>query len=110
MAKQPVWEQRVAERRSSGQTAEEFAAARDFAASTLTWWARRLAKERGSSDVRIARVIRGGAGTPVGPRGVATAGNILIEVGASRVRVPDGADPTTLRIVLAMLGAPGRPT
>jgi hypothetical protein len=108
MAKQAEWRKRVAEWRASGLTAQDFAADRDFAPSTLTWWARRLSKELGATSLRVARVVRGRASSAVEAGGQTPRGKMVVELGVSRVHVPDGVDATTLETVLALLGAPGR--
>ena len=68
MARAAIWERRVAEWKSSGLTAAEFAVGRGFAASTLTWWSSRLSRSavairpatvEGRTVVPLARVVRG---------------------------------------------------
>lgn len=108
MAKQAEWQKRVAEWRSSDLTAQEFAAGRDFAPSTLTWWARRLAKQRGASSLRVARVVRGSLSAAAEADGRASRGSVVVELGTARVHIPGDVDLTTLGTVLALLGAPGR--
>lgn len=97
------WSERVQEWKSSGKTAKEFAAGREFKASTLVYWASCL---RGRSTVprptalpprmRMARVI-----TPMRP-GADDA--IVVTVGAARVVVRAGFDGALLRRVVDALG------
>lgn len=95
------WAERVREWKASGQTAKEFAAGRDFKASTLVYWASCLRtggerrKKREKRGVRIARVVR------VAP---ATDGAIVVAVGVARVSVRAGFDPEVLRQVVLALG------
>jgi hypothetical protein len=97
------WSERVREWKASGQTAKEFAAGRDFKASTLVYWASCLRTGAGGTgrpkkrerSVRMARVVR-----------VADAsdGGIVVAVGAARVSVRAGFDPVLLRKVVMALG------
>jgi hypothetical protein len=94
------WAERVREWKGSGQTAKEYAASRDFKASTLVYWAsclrtggnRRKKRERG---VRIARVVRVASPTDAA---------IVVAVGPARVSVRAGFDPEVLRQVVLALG------
>ena len=88
-----IWQERVAEWRASGETAEEFARGRGYAATTLRWWSSRLGRE--ASAAGFVRLV---------PRAVAPAeGAIVIEVGAARVRVTHGFDAVLLARVVAAL-------
>lgn len=87
-----TWAQRVAEWRASGQTADEFAAGRGFAGSTLRWWSSRLGRQTPS----FVRVVAASDG----PRG---AGSIELEVGKVRVHVRAGFDRALLAEVLEVL-------
>ena len=77
--------------RASGQTADEYAAGRGFAGSTLRWWASRLGR-RGPALVRVVPVA-----TP------ARDATLELAVGDVRVLVCGGFDRVLLAEVLGVL-------
>jgi transposase len=110
MANTETWRRRVAEWRSSGQTAEAFSSGKGYAAGTLFWWSSRLGRAsptvvsdmRGArSGVRLARVVR--QATTVSPREAVlsgVSGEVVVELGAMRIIVRNGADAATVGAVL----------
>jgi hypothetical protein len=92
------WSERVREWRASGKTAEEFASAFEFEASTLRYWASRLKTEAAGVAVpTIARVVRRRAQPSASLPG-------LREFSA-RILVRPGFDAELLRQVAAALGS-----
>jgi hypothetical protein len=91
------WRERVAQWRSSGQTAREFAARRGIKASTLSHWAWRLGRESdgGAALAHVPTMIEVHA-RPVTDR-------FEIELGGRRIRVPASFDSDALRRLLAAL-------
>ena len=110
MANTETWRRRIAEWRSSGQTAEAFSSGKGYAAGTLFWWSSRLGRAlptavsdtRGAgSGVRLARVVR--QATTVSTREAAlsgVSGEVVVELGAMRIIVRNGADTATVGAVL----------
>ena len=105
------WAERIREWRSSGKTAQEFAAGQDFEASTLRYWASELNRRARQSRpvgaapptakrVRMVRVRRG-----VPP---ATATPMVIAIGAARIELRAGFDRALLREVIAALATGSR--
>jgi len=92
------WRERVAQWRSSGETAREFAARRGINASTLSYWAWRLGREAPGS----AGLVHASAMIEVHARPVAD-DRFEIELGGRRVRVPPSFDVGALRRLLAVL-------
>lgn len=97
------WSERVQEWKSSGKSAKEFAAGREFKASTLVYWASCLRRSSGAARpsspprrLRMARVIS--AARP------AADDAIVVTVGAARVAVRAGFDSVLLRQVVEALG------
>ena len=96
------WLERVRDWRASGKTAAEYAAGRDFKASTLRYRASVLGRRTPSeiatpgppAGVRMARVVRR-------PTADAT---IEVAVGGARVVVRGGFDGALLRQVVQALG------
>ena len=97
------WSERVREWKSSGRTAKEFAEGREFKASTLVYWASCLRTGMGGGPrgkkrephVRMVRVV---------PRAVRSDDTIVVAIGAARVAVRAGFDPSLLRQVVSALG------
>jgi len=109
-----AWAERVREWRSSGKTAEAFAEGRQFAASTLRYWARRLKTSAGTGGakasavmagptVAMARVVRS-RGERTVPDSQAGGDALVISVGGATITVGRGFDPILLRDVVAALG------
>jgi hypothetical protein len=104
-----TWRERVAEWRSSGQTAEAFSTGKGYAAGTLLWWSSRLSKAASSPEsagpgegIRLARVVRRTKARAKGrestPRLVR--GEVVVELAGMRILVPTGADVATVGVVL----------
>jgi hypothetical protein len=96
------WQERVAQWRSSGLTAREFAARNRLKVHTLRHWAWKLGRETGdvTSLARVPAMIEVHARA-------ATDDRFEIELGGRRVRVPPSFDADALRRLLAALeGAP----
>ena len=109
MANDQTWDARVAEWKTSGLTALEFCAGRDFAAGTLRYQAQQLKRRQRAKavasasvpPVRIARVER--SEPPMSPVTPSPHAVLTIEVGRARVAVPAGFDAATVRTVLDAL-------
>jgi hypothetical protein len=92
-----VWSDRVRAWRASGETASQFAEGKGFAGSTLRFWATRLKAAPAAPLPRIVQLV---------PRRAEAGPELLIEVGAARVRVQRGFDRELLvEIVTALSGA-----
>jgi hypothetical protein len=96
MADDAMWIWRVAEWRASGEPATTFTLAREYSASALRYWAKRLGHQP-SKSVQLARLVRSEL-VPVGGRG-----DVVIEVGRVRVTVGRDFDRATLRGVVETL-------
>ena len=92
-----LWSERVRAWRASGETASAYADGKGFAASTLRFWASRL--NRMPSAPRIVQLV---------PRPALVAAELLVEVGAARVRVGRGFDRELLADVVATLAGAER--
>lgn len=103
-ATESKWAERVQAWRESGESAEEFARSRGFAASTLHGWSSRLSK---TERPRFLRLV---PKAPVESRapGQASAGELVVEIGVARVRVAAGFDPALLSEVVRALGGGAR--
>jgi transposase len=103
------WSERVREWRASGKTAEEFASAFEFEASTLRYWASRLKTEAAGVAVpTIARVVRRRAQPSAslpGLREFSAERAVEVVVGSARILVRPGFDAELLRQVAAALGS-----
>jgi hypothetical protein len=97
-ATEAKWAERVQGWRESGESAEEFARSRGFAASTLHGWSSRLSK------VERPRFLRLVPKAPVG----ASAPELVVEVGGARVRVAAGFNASLLSEVVRALGGGAR--
>ena len=107
MTKSAEWSARVDVWRSSGQSAAEFCAGRDYPAKSLQWWSSYLRRHGGrgpekGKGVRLARVVR--APAAVSPPQLAP---IVVRVERVRIEVPAGVDRGTLAAVFAALGVAG---
>ena len=101
------WAERVREWRASGKTAEEFAAAFEFEASTLRYWASRLKTGADKVGPVIAQVVRRRRRS-LSPQGSATsspAHEVEVVIGVARIVVRRGFDVELLREVAAALGS-----
>ncbi len=97
-ATEALWSERIRSWRESGETAETFARGKGFAASTLRFWASRL--RRPSEQPRIVQLVPKATGVTTTP----AAPELVIEIGAARVRVARGFDPELLAEVVRALG------
>jgi hypothetical protein len=93
-----LWAERVRAWRASGEPVAQFVRGRGDAASALRSWAQRLGPAEPSP--RFWRVV------PSKPTPASTAGvpELVLEVGAARVRVAPGFDPALLAEVVRALG------
>lgn len=117
------WVERVREWRASGISAEEFAASRGFKASTLSWAASLLRgvtpsptataastepepqlqrKRKSASRRKAPRFL------PVRTRATATTTEMVVEIGAVRIRVSRGFDASLLGDLVRALGGASR--
>jgi hypothetical protein len=105
-ATQAKWSERVQAWRASGKTAEEYASAFEFQASTLRYWASRLKTESAEKPVVMARVVRRRSrALVVQPVGADVQSEVAVEVGRARIIVRRGFDAELLRQVAAALGS-----
>ena len=105
-ATQAKWSERVQAWRASGKTADEYASAFEFQASTLRYWASRLKTESAEKPAVIARVVRRQSRALVVERGAAgVQSEVEVVVGEARIIVRRGFDVELLRQVAAALGA-----
>jgi|SRR5271170_3708157 hypothetical protein len=104
-ATQTKWSERVQAWRASGKTADEYASAFEFQASTLRYWASRLKTESAEKPAVIARVVRRQSRALVVERGDAgVQAEVEVAVGEARIIVRRGFDAELLRQVAAALG------
>ena len=100
------WSDRVRDWRASGKTAEEFAGAFDFEASTLRYWASRLKTGTEKATPVLAKVVRRRTRS-VSPRaeaGPSAAPEVEVVIGTARIVVRRGFDADLLRQVATALG------
>jgi hypothetical protein len=93
-----MWTGRVRAWREVGGSAESFARGKGFSGSSLRVWGNRLSRPGVSSGARVVALVARGADGGLGP------GEVVIEVGAVRVRVAAGFDRAVLADVLAVVG------
>jgi len=98
-----VWAERVQAWREVGGSAEAFAKGRGYSGSALRLWGGRLSPRTGRSPRIVALVPRSSGSST--PGRAASGGELVIEVGSSRVRVAAGFDRALLVEVLSVLGA-----
>jgi hypothetical protein len=102
------WSERVREWRASGKTAEDFASACDFEASTLRYWASRLKTEAAKKQVPpMARVVRRRTGVWATAACAPESGSpqeVEVRIGEARIVVRTGFDAELLRQVALALG------
>lgn len=101
MVKETEWAKRVAEWRSSGLTAAEFCAGRDYSVKTLWYWSSKLGRaSRGATstpNVRLVRVARQRvAPTP-------SASSIILEVSGAKLTLHGHVDDVALRTIVMTL-------
>jgi hypothetical protein len=93
-ATESMWRERVLAWRASGERAAAFAKAHGFAPATLRWWASRVEPARAARFVRV--VPRALTVVPVA--------EVVVEIGAARLRVTPGFDAALLAAVAHALG------
>lgn len=92
-----LWRSRVAAWHHSGLDPDAFCADQPFAPSTLLGWSRRLRRQAAATFIEVRpRVV-----DPPRPE-------LVVEVGATRIRVAKGFDPALLNAVVAALGGGAR--
>lgn len=91
-----LWAERVRAWRASGEPVAHFVRGRGYSASALRSWAQRLGPVEPSP--RFLRVV------PSKPAPAPGALEMVLEVGAVRVRVAPGFDPALLAEVVRALG------
>jgi hypothetical protein len=97
VATRAKWQERVQAWRTSGESARAFAEKRGYAPATLRYWSSRL----GTAEApRFLRLV------PKAPPATASASpsELVVEVGAARVRVAVGFDPALLADLVTALG------
>ncbi len=87
--------ERVRAWRASGQDAGTFAADMGYAASTLRWWSSQVGRDE---RVRMVPVV-------TRPSSWIGAPEVVVEIGAARVRVTSGFDAALLSEVVRALGS-----
>jgi hypothetical protein len=111
------WAERIRQWRDSGQSAEEFAAGKDYEASALRWAASQLREEKERLTMPLARtsgrsrvaasVVPAAAGTQFMQVRVrqaeAPSAEMTVEVGGARIRVTRGVDMGLLGDVVRAL-------
>jgi transposase len=101
-ATEAKWADRVREWKSSGESADEYAARLGVKPGTLRWWSSRL-RRRVKADggvasepsVRIVRVVA---------KEKSAAGTLMVRVGTAQVEVRAGFDRSLLRELVEALG------
>jgi hypothetical protein len=105
-ATQAKWSERVQAWRASGKTADEYASAFEFQASTLRYWASRLKTESAEKPAVMARVVRRRSRALVGEAaGAGVQSEVEVAVGEARILVRRGFDAKLFRQVVAALGS-----
>ena len=94
-----LWRGRVTAWQRSGLTADVFCADKPFAASTLRGWSSRLRRSRAPTFLELRPSTAVLAAPPA---------ELLVEIGAARVRVAAGFDPALLGAVVAALAGGAR--
>ncbi|MBP7551020.1 MAG: hypothetical protein KA761_12090 [Gemmatimonadaceae bacterium] len=93
-----LWRDRVATWQRSGLSADDFCEDQPYAASTLLGWSSRLRRTTATTFIELR------PRKPV----VARSTELVVEIGAARVRVAPGFDPALLAaVVTALQGAIG---
>jgi hypothetical protein len=104
-ATQTKWAERVQAWRASGKTAEEYASAFEFQASTLRYWASRLKTASAEKPSAMVRVVRRATSALVAESaGSDVQSEVEVAVGGARILVRRGFDAELLRQVAAALG------
>jgi hypothetical protein len=100
-ATETKWREQVQAWRTSGESARAFAEKRGLAVSTLRHWGYRLGRPPAPKFLQLVPKV---ASTHVD----SSVPDVVVEVGAARVRVAAGFDATLLADVVAALGRDGR--
>lgn len=95
------WRERIAAWHRSGLSARAFTADKPYATSTLRWWSSRLRRAAPMAFIEV-RPRDSAADSPY------PASCLLLEVGAARVRVTPGFDPSLLTAVVRALSEGAR--
>src|SRR5215831_9785026 len=105
-----LWQERIAEWKASGLSAEQFCQDKEFTTSALRQWVYRFKREAEAapktpeSTVRVARVVRETM-APVAPTRTAVPASepLVVEIGGARISVRPGFDRATLGTVIELL-------
>lgn len=106
------WEARIREWRESGKSAEDFAADKDYEASSLRWAVSRLGSEEKAREATATEVQSRPRGTSIATprfapvhvrRTAATSAEMVVEVGGAQIRVARGMDMALLGDVVHAL-------
>lgn len=95
MVKRAEWEQRIADWKSSGLSAEKFCADKDFTAQNLFNWSSRL-KQKTKPAMRLARLVRTPAARP-------ETDPVVIEISGARLLVREGMSEAALALAIRAL-------
>ncbi len=93
--REAAWSERVAAWRASGVSASQFASDQGLVVSTLRYWATRLSNTPKPQFLRLV-TKRAAAPTP-------SVAELVVEVGAARIRVAAGFDAALLSDVVHAL-------
>src|SRR4051812_13711202 len=93
--RETAWSERVTAWRASGVSASQFAHDQGLAVSTLRYWATRLSKAPKPQFLQLV-TKRPAAPTP-------SSSELVVEVGAARIRVTPGFDAALLSGVVQVL-------
>lgn len=96
-----LWAERVRAWQEAGGSAESFAKGKGFSGSALRMWRSRLSAGAVSTSPRIVALVPRSSM----PASAPGAGELIIEIGAARVRVAAGVDRALLADVIGVLGA-----
>jgi lambda repressor-like predicted transcriptional regulator len=100
-----LWMARVDAWQQSGLSSAQFARQQGFSPSTFRNWTRRRARPAPPSFLRlVAKAAAPTPSAPVAPAQAPVTPSLLVEVGAVRLRLAPGFDPTLLRDVVRALG------
>lgn len=98
---QQVWAERVRAWREAGGSAEAFAKGKGYSGSALRLWGSRLSPRSATTSPRIVALVP----RSTQPAATTVASEVVIEIGAARVRVACGFDHALLAEVVGVLGA-----
>ena len=95
-ANQAVWRERIQAWRSSGASAAQFVRGKDFTASALLYWSKRVESE---GKARFLRVVPPGAV----PAAAETGSGLVLEVRGLSIRIRREFDPKLLVELIRVL-------